>query len=227
MSIAAPAPVDLFTSPEVVQERLGAMSERLAGTDEAPPQVLEFAAELSGQVIRIQRGEWPPIDPYLLAELMQTVAAVEQTLRNPDPTRQIEELEIELEALHDIFGDIQEDAPIRDDRPAIEVARWLKETTGASNAELTVLGPSKRTWERWLSPSGASEPHGDDEARVRMAARIVNQLRHALTAPGVMRWFAVPHPALGGRTPGELLAGLEDPPKLVALASEVRRSDAA
>jgi hypothetical protein len=60
-----------------------------------------------------------------------------------------------------------------------------------------------------------------------MAARIVNQLRHALTAPGVMRWFAVPHPALGGRAPGELLAGLEDPPKLVALASEVRRSDAA
>jgi hypothetical protein len=227
LSVATPAPIDLFTAPGVVQERLTEMSGRLAAADEAPPEVLEFAAELSGQVIGIGRGEWPPIDPYLLAELMQTVAAVEQTLRNDEPARQTAELEIELEALRDIFGDIQENGPIRDDRPAIEVARWLKDTTGASNAELSVLGPSKRTWERWLSPSGASKPHGDDEARVRIAAQIVNQLRHALTAPGVMRWFAVGHPALGGRTPAELVAGLEDPAKLVALASEVRRSDAA
>jgi hypothetical protein len=227
MSIAAPAPTELFTSPQPVQDRLAEMSGRLAGAGEAPPEVLEFAADLSGRLIGIQRGDWPPIDPYLLAELMQTVAAVEQTLRVEDGARQIEELEIELEALRDIFGDIEESAPIRDDRPAIEIARWLKATTGASNAELSVLGPSKRTWERWLSPSGESEPRGDDETRVRIAARIVNQLRHALTAPGVMRWFAAGHPALGGRTPAELLAALDDPQRLVALASEVRRSDAA
>jgi hypothetical protein len=227
MSVATTEPIDLFASPEVVQSRLATMGRRLAAADEAPAEVLEFAEELSAAVIGIQRGEWPEIDPYLLAELMQTVAAVEQTLRVQDASRQCEQLEIELEALRDIFGDLRESGPVRDDRPAIEVARWLKETTGASNQELTLFGPSKRTWERWLSPSGDSEPRGEDEARVRIAARIVNQLRHAMTPRGVMRWFTAGHPALAGQPPAMLVAELRDPQRLVALASEVRRSDPA
>jgi hypothetical protein len=158
---------------------------------------------------------------------MQTIAAVEQTLRGEDRRRQCEELELELEALRDIFVDLDEAAPVRDDRPAIEVAHWLKETTQASNQELSLFGPSKRTWERWLSPSSDSEPRGEDESRIRIAARIVNQLRHALTPHGVLRWFAAGHPELGGRPPATLLADLREAPRLVALAGEVRRSDAA
>lgn len=227
MSVAAREPLDLFASPGEVQARLGSMSRRLAEADEAPAEVLAFAGDLSAELIDMQRGDWPEIDPYLLAELMQTVAAVEQTLRVEDPRRQCEELELELEALRDIFADLEEAEPVRDDRPAIEVARWLKQITQASNQELALFGPSKRTWERWLSPSGDSAPRGEDEARIRIAARIVNQLRHAMTPRGVLRWFEAGHPELGGRPPAALLADLREAPRLVALAGEVRRSDAA
>ena len=227
MTVATPEPLDLFASPEATQTRLGSKSQLLAEVDEAPPEVLEFAETLSAEVIDMQRSEWPEIDPYLLAELMQTIAAVEQTLRGRDARRQCEELELELEALRDIFVDLQEAAPVRDDRPALEVAHWLKETTQASNQELALFGPSKRSWERWLSPNSDAEPRGEDEARIRVAARIVNQLRHALTPRGVLRWFAVGHPELGGRPPADLLADLRDAPRLVMLAGELRRSDAA
>jgi hypothetical protein len=226
MTITAESIV-LFTSPEEAEARLASVSDALAEADEAPPDVLEFAEELGAQLIQLQRGDWPAIDPYLLAELMQTVAAVEQTLRSEDPKRQCAELEIEVEALRDINADLRDAANIRDDRPAIEVARWLKETTQASYQELSFFGPSKRTWERWLSPTSSAEPHGEDEARIRVAARIVNQLRHALTARGVLRWFVVGHPELGGQPPAALLADLANAQRLVALASEIRRSDAA
>ena len=226
MSITAHS-IEIFSSPEDAEARLASISHALAEADEPPPEALEFAKELGAQLIQLQRGEWPEIDPYLLAELMQTVAAVQQTLRNEDPKRQCEELEIELEALRDIVADLREDAPVRDDRPAIEVARWLKATTQASYQELALFGPSKRTWERWLSPSSDSQPHGEDEARIRIAARIVNQLRHAMTPRGVLRWFAAGHPELRGQPPAALLVDLANAQRLVSLATEVRRSDAA
>jgi hypothetical protein len=224
MSATAEA-IDLFGAPEAAELTLADMSRALADADEPPGHVLAFAADLSAQLIDLQRGDWPQTDPYLLAELMQTVAAVERTLRGDDPKRQCEELEIELEAVRDIVSDLRDAVPVRDDRPAIDVARWLKETTQASYQELAVFGPSKRTWERWLSPHGGSQPHGDDEARIRLAAAIVNQLRHAMTPRGVLRWFSLGHPELGGQPPAALLADLASARKLVALAGEVRRSD--
>lgn len=224
MSATAEA-IDLFNSPGEAETRLAEMSRALADADEPPAEVLAFAGELSDRLINLQRGDWPQTDPYLLAELMQTVAAVERTLHLDDLKRQSEELEVELEAVRDIVADLREELPVRDDRPGIEVAQWLKATTQASYQELAVFGPSKRTWERWLSPHGESRPHGDDEARVRLAAAIVNQLRHALTPRGVLRWFSLAHPDLGGQPPAALLADLAHARRLVALAGEVRRSD--
>jgi hypothetical protein len=217
--------IDLFAAPEGAERALAEKSRALADADEPPAEVLAFAEGLCAQLIDLQRGDWPQADPYLLAELMQTVAAIERTLRNEDPERQAEELEIELEALRDIVSDLREAVPVRDDRPAIDIARWLKATTQASYQELAVFGPSKRTWERWLSPHGESQPHGDDEARIRLAAAIVNQLRHAMTPRGALRWFSLEHPELAGRPPAALLADLANARKLVALAGEVRRSD--
>ena len=217
----------LFDDPQAAERLLADASLRLADADEAPGDVLALAGELAAALVALARGDWPAIDPWLLVELMQTAAAIEQTLHREDARRQTEELEVQLEALREIFGDLRQQQPIGDARPALEVARWLKQTTQASNQELALLGPSKRTWERWLSPTGDAAPHGDDEMRVRIAARIVNQLRHALTGRGALRWFELPHPALGGAAPATLLGDPRNSPELVALASELRRSDAA
>ncbi|HLM48976.1 MAG TPA: antitoxin Xre/MbcA/ParS toxin-binding domain-containing protein [Solirubrobacteraceae bacterium] len=57
---------------------------------------------------------------------------------------------------------------------------------------------------------------------MRAVARIVAQLRHALTGVGVVDWFRRPHPDLGGRAPLDVL---DDPlalPELVELAGALR-----
>ena len=50
--------------------------------------------------------------------------------------------------------------------------------------------------------------------RLRIVARIVNQLRHSLTGPGVVDWFEHPRADLAGATPA---AALDDPDKLELL----------
>ena len=57
--------------------------------------------------------------------------------------------------------------------------RW----TGLSNREMADLfSVSERKLDRWFA--GESEPPGEDEQRLRIAARVVGQLRHAMTAFG-------------------------------------------
>ena len=46
---------------------------------------------------------------------------------------------------------------------------------------------------------GASER--PDERRLRIVARIVNQLRHSLTGPGVVDWFGHPRATSAAQPP--------------------------
>lgn len=223
----ATATVD-FEQPQMLQEALAEASERLAGLDELPHDIRALAEGLCDHLIGLERGEWPEMDPYLLAELMQAAAAIEHALHLEDEQRQCEEVELQLELVRDVLDDLQRGVPVREERPAVEVARWLKATLQASNRELEeLLGASARTWERWLSPGQPSVPRGDDEMRIRIAARIANQLRFALTPRGVLSWFTLPHPALDGRPPKDLLADPANAQRLVALAAGMRTSDAA
>ncbi len=54
---------------------------------------------------------------------------------------------------------------------------------------------STRQLQRWLSKDGP-QPTADDEARIRIVGRLVNQLRHSFTGPGVLAWFYREHPVL-------------------------------
>ena len=52
--------------------------------------------------------------------------------------------------------------------------------------------------------AAGTEPAGDDSGRIRAVGRIVNQLRHTFTGPGVLAWFHRQHPLLG-QPPVDLL----------------------
>ena len=79
-------------------------------------------------------------------------------------------------------------------------------------AELLRVSP--RTYQRWISERDSAQPSSDDERRLRVVARIVNQLRHSLTGPGVVDWFEYARADLDGETPS---AALDDPDKLEPL----------
>jgi len=215
-----------FTRPREAQEQLSTALQDLAAADEAPARVVAFADDLCTFLLDLAGDEWPHIDPTLFAELLQAAGLVQRTLRITDPRELAAALELQLERIREILAEVERGVPLDDDRPIVEVATWLKAALQASNEQLhELLGPSTRTWERWLNGDGA--PKADDAARIRIAARIVDQLRHALTARGVLRWFERPHPALGGKPPKTLLRDELDAPRLVAIAAQIRRSDAA
>jgi hypothetical protein len=120
-----------------------------------------------------------------------------------------------------LFARIAEREPIGEDRPANEVARWLEGVlpSVAQPRKARLLGVSPRTYQRWISDQ--SLPAGADERRLRVLARIVNQLRHSLTGPGVVDWFEQPRADLGGARPVEVL---DDPGRLEPLLAAAAAS---
>ena len=81
---------------------------------------------------------------------------------------------------------------------------------------------SARQLQRWLSDGETAQPEGEDARRVRLVARIVNQLRFALTPSGTVEWFGWPRSDLGSRAPLELLDDPIEEPRLLMIAGAMR-----
>jgi len=208
-----------------VQAELAEASARLAEADELPASIGELVHELAVALRDMDRSEWEPsVDPYLRVEIDRVAIGALLALDEDDDAA-LEGVELALEAMRDIFHDMAESPAMSEDRSPEEIARWLKDATQGSSQEVAgLLGVSKRTMERWLA--GTSAPQGDDRMRLLLAARLINQLRHAMTGRGALRWFARAMPDLAGRTPRELLLDPASAPALVGLAAQARRSDA-
>jgi DNA-binding transcriptional regulator YiaG len=215
-----------FRNLTPLQEELATASATIANTDELPASVEELLRSVAVELRDMDREAWEQaIDPYRLVELDQVALSALLALDSDEEEARLEGAELALEAMQDIFTDIHDEATVSDDRSGQEIARWLKDKTRLPNRELAeLLSVSDRKLERWFA--GESEPSGEDELRLRIAARIVNQLRHAMTAYGAVRWLWRPFTDLGGRSPRDLLASPTDTPRLIALAGRARRSDA-
>ena len=209
-----------------VRGELAEASEFVARSEALPVRAEALLRSLAEGLRDLDRLAWEQgVDPYLLVELNQVALAALVALEAEDEQRRVEGAELALEAMIEILADIEEGSLVSDERTGREIARWLKEATGASNRSLAdLLGVSGRKFERWLA--GDSVPAGDDELRLRVAARLVNQLRHAMTGYGAVRWLTRPFPDLGNRAPSELLDDPKSAPRLLALAAQARRSDA-
>lgn len=219
------APAIDFRNLVPIQTELARASDAVAGTDELPAWIDGLLRELVEALIAVGQDEWADlVDPYLRVELGDVATAALLALDRDDPQERIEAVELNLEALRDILHDIEE-SDVGEATDPSAVGHWLRQTTGASTEETAdLLGVSKRKLERWLA--GTSRPHGDDEMRLVLAARVVNQLRHAMTGRGVRLWFERPLDELDGCRPRDVLAEPEAAPALIGLATQARRSDA-
>jgi hypothetical protein len=137
-------------------------------------------------------------------------------------------LRIALERVRHALEELAEGEPVSEERAPADVARWLAHSVPVPQEELAaLLGVGVRTLQRWLSPGESSAPSGRDEHRLRVVARVVAQLRHALGGVGAIAWFDWPRSDLGNRAPRELLDDPEALPDLMLAASAMRTSDAA
>jgi uncharacterized protein (DUF2384 family) len=160
-------------------------------------------------------------DPYLMTMLWAAAFRAEKGLRHDNDADQRRDVRIALEQFRHALRDITEDQPYHDDASVRDVlARTVAVLAAPQKTLAELLGVSVRQLQRWLAHDGP-EPASDDAARIRGVARIVNQLRHSFTGPGVVEWFYRQHPMLG-RRPIELLSDPLCYPEVLGAATAAR-----
>ena len=203
------------------------LSMRLAHHETIPPEIQASVRELTDAVDR-HEGSWQSVDPHYIEILLRATLSAQLALMDPDLPESRDRLRLALDGLAAAFDAIAESQPVSDERTGKELVAWLAERTEVSQAELAkLLGVSPRQFQRWLSPAERAAPEGDDLRRVRTVARIVNQLRFALTPAGVVDWFTWRLPDLGRKRPVDLLDKPERLPELLGVAADMRATTAA
>jgi hypothetical protein len=208
--------------PSAVAHELGDGNRRLAREAETPPSVIGLVEDVADAIAEGDQHELAAVNPWLWIRVQGAALRAQASLREDDPERR-RQLRLALEQMRFLFARIAERQPVGEDQPANEVARWLEATLPSVSqqrkAELLRVGV--RTYQRWISGRGTSTPAGDDERRLRVVARIVNQLRHSLTGVGVVEWFDHPRADLDGASPA---AVLDDPDRLELLLAAAAAS---
>jgi hypothetical protein len=215
-------------NPLVVAHELGEANRRLAREPEAPPSVIGLVEDIADTISRGDEHDLAVVNPWLWIRVQGAALRAQASLREDDPERR-RQLRLALEQMRFLFARIAERQPIGEDEPANEVARWLETTLGSvsqqQKAQLLQVGA--RTYQRWISDQDATTPTAEDERRLRVVARIVNQLRHSLTGPGVIEWFGHPRADLEGASPAEVLDDANSLESLLAAAAASRGNVAA
>lgn len=201
--------------PSLVARELGEANRRLARAAATPAAVVGLVQDMADAIAEGDEHALAVVNPWLWIRVQGAALRAQAALRDEDPRRR-RRLRLALEQLRFLFARIAEREPIGEDRPATEVARWLEATlpSVAQQRKAELLGVGVRSYQRWISDRAPTSPGGDDERRLRVVARIVNQLRHSLTGPGVVEWFEHPRADLGGASPADVL---DDPDRLELL----------
>jgi hypothetical protein len=205
--------------PAAAAAAVDALNDRLAAEPHVPREIGAEVARLAAAVRATPLERWTAADPYLALLVHRAVldarAAVEDEARDA--------LRIALERLSHALAALGEAEEVGDARTPKELARWLVSAVEVPQRDLAdLLGVDLRRFQRWISARERTRPEGEEARRLRAVARLAGQLRHGLTAAGVLAWFDWPRPELDGRTPRELL---DDPvrlPELVLAAGAVR-----
>jgi hypothetical protein len=214
--------------PAALAHELGEANRRLARQADTPASVIGLVEEVTDAIAAGDEAHLAVVNPWLWIRLQGAALRAQAALREADPGRR-RALRLALEQLRFLFSRIAEREPLGEDRPADEVAHWLDQALASVSQarKANLLHVSPRTYQRWISDRDATSPAGQDERRLRMAARIVNQLRHSLTSPGVVEWFEQPRADLDGAAPRDVLDDSDKLDPLLAAAAASRGNVAA
>ena len=131
------------------------------------------------------------------------------------------ELRIAVERIRQALRDLLDEHPVWRGGPK-HAAVWLRQQGLRVNDLAEILGVSESTIRRWVSDEDESQPSGELAERVVVIAKVVNHLRHAITARGMVQWLERPHPELDGRAPIDEVKDADSYRRLINLASGAR-----
>ena len=159
------------------------------------------------------------MDPYLRSALLTGMI---HSLLAAD-TGDRAGLRVTIERVRQALRDVLDERPVWR-AGSKDAVLWLR-AQGFSIADLSRLsGASETSLRRWCSPADETDPSGEHADRLVVMAKMVNHLRHAMTARGALQWLERPHPVLDERRP---IDEVNDPGSyrmLVSLASGARSS---
>jgi uncharacterized protein (DUF2384 family) len=211
--------------PEVAERLIRETNDELAQHRTIPRHVAAAVRDLTDAVLTIPASDRALLDRDVAELLLEGALGARRALDLPDRREARRELRVRLEQLREVFGELAERLPVRDERPIEDVTRWLAATLGASPTRLAeLLGVSPRTVQRWLADTNPVRPSGEHALRLRVLARVVNNLRHMFTPEGVIVWLTHPHPGLGRKPPASLLGEPDAIPRLLEAAGAARES---
>lgn len=214
--------------PAVLEHELAEANRHLARQAETPASIVGLVEEVADAIAAGDREEVAAVNPWLWIRLQSAALRAQASLRQDDPQRR-RQLRLALEQMRFLFARIAEREPIGEDRPVGEVAHWLdlKLASVSQPRKAELLQVSPRTYQRWISDREPASPSGEDERRLRLVARIVSQLRHSLTGPGVVDWFDHPRADLGGVSPAAIIDDSDKLELLLGAAAASRGNVAA
>jgi DNA-binding transcriptional ArsR family regulator len=207
---------------DVLFERLQEAGAALAVSETVPPEV-ESALEALVQALPEAPESLGAADPYLVSALYASAMRGLDALRDDDPRQKRRNLRGPLERTRQALRDLIVNEPVMDDKTAKQIVTWLVELEEIPIGELArVLGVTPATLRRWADPKVEALPKGPAARRLRVLAKVVNQLRWSFSPGGVIEWLERPHPALKGEEPKTLLADPGGGPTLFGLAGSTR-----
>jgi hypothetical protein len=206
--------------PAAVEHELAEANRRLGRERETPASVVGVVEDVTDAIAAGPEHDLAAVNPWLWIQVQGAALRAQAALRQKEPKRR-REVRLALEQLRFLFARIAEREPIGEDHTATDVARWLETTlpSVSQQRKAQLLRVSLRTYQRWISAT--TTPSGDEERRLRVVARLVNQLRHSLTGPGVVEWFERPRADLDGASPAD---ALDDPGRLEPLLAAAAAS---
>ena len=212
-----------LSDPAAAAREIQRLNDRLARERTVPPAIAAAVREIASGIEDTNLRRWETIDPTHAVIVLRSAVSAQRALEQPDSPAARDQLRVALESIRQSLAAIAEREPVSAERTPKEIVQWLAARTEVPQSRLAgLLGVSARQLQRWLSTAQSSQPEGDDARRVRLVARIVNQLRFALTPAGTVEWFGWVRSDLGSRAPAELLDDPIEEPRLLMVAGAMR-----
>lgn len=212
-----------LSEPAAAAVEVQLLNDRLAGEQTIPEDVAAAVRKIAQGLDQTNLRRWEMIDPTHAVIVLHSAVSAQRALEEREAPAARDQLRVALESIRQSLTAIAEREPVSDERSPKQVAQWLAATTEVPQARLAeLLGVSARQLQRWLSPVEAAQPEGDDARKVRLVARIVNQLRFILTPAATVEWFTWPRADLDSRRPLDLLDEPAEEPTLMIVASAMR-----
>jgi len=212
-----------LSEPAAAAVEIERLNDQLAGERVISPEIAAGVREIAAGVDQTQLHRWETIDPRHAVIVLHSALTAQRAVAEPESPAARDQLRLALESLRQSFAAIAEREPVSDERTPKQIVQWLANRTEVPQTRLAeLLGVSARQFQRWVSSNEGAQPEGDDARKVRLVARIVNQLRFALTPAGTVDWFGWPRTDLDSRRPLDLLDDPMQEPTLLTIASAMR-----